>query len=878
MKADFPSIPPDKLISDLEWLSRLARRLVSDPDLADDACQEAWLLASRNAGGAGLDRRSLVGFLRSYVWRARRSSQRRKAREAQVARPDRLPSTEELLLIGERQQELWRHLSELPEPYRSTLLLHFQQGIAVSALAKRKGVPVDTLRWRLRRGLQLLKESLERDDEGPRLMGLMPVAVSTLNHWKPFVASETPGLVGSAAVQIGSLLMMKTLLLAVGALVLLVLGWTQFRDSDVAPLVRSQEPELEGQVASSAPSLPAEPNRELDPGESGERLPGVIDDPGELFVAQAWSLEVTVLQPDGEVAVGADVMIAVGALTQSLGVTGDDGRLACPLPSLDARGFALWDSIYKPKLFVSHPNFAPVEAELSIEAFEAPGQWTVTLTLAGAPCLRGRVVGSSGSPMRGARCALWQLHDGEGAALVRSTLSNSEGSFALAVAPGERGFVMVETNTGRACTETFDIGVAGDIGLIYIEELERISGRVVDPNGEAATGIQVYFQMVGLSNGAQLRGDGSFASGFVWGSTSTDTRGRFEFLGVRPGTYVVSVRTGAEGGDHKLEVTLPCADLTLTAPHPRLRVFVRDVNGVAASGIRIHMRELDAPPGQSPKGWFRSTDERGVFAATVTNGATYALVGLGRFGSPEEQVVHIPETGFQHEAHLLIGESSRVCDLRVNFVEPGGAERQDFSVLIRTLPSYLSLEEEERSPGPDGLLANLPQGRFSLKLFSEIDPGEDHYLFLEEDEQTVELSPGVTPEVSFELLRGAHLEVVLGVDRWPDDSSTCPPESDEAGRAAWLRQHKVSIQIGESFEDGGGLRAEYPHSLLTFDEHRPWSPSERWVPGTTTRNWAVLKPGRYAYRVTGGAWHTVHGVFELRAGETTAINVALSAR
>jgi len=136
-----------------------------------------------------------------------------------------LPSTEALLLIGERQQELWRHVSRLPEPYRSTILMHFQQGIAPCEIAAQADLAVDSARWRLRRGLELLKESLERDEDGPRLTGMVPLAVASTSPWRlTTVAPAAPG--GSVAAGIGALLMMKNIAIAVGLATLLALGWT----------------------------------------------------------------------------------------------------------------------------------------------------------------------------------------------------------------------------------------------------------------------------------------------------------------------------------------------------------------------------------------------------------------------------------------------------------------------------------------------------------------------------------------------------------------------------------------------------------------------------------------------------------------------------
>ncbi|MEM9798822.1 MAG: sigma factor-like helix-turn-helix DNA-binding protein, partial [Planctomycetota bacterium] len=53
----------------------------------------------------------------------------------------------------------------LPEPFRRTILLRFLEGHEPSEIAEREGKPVDTVRWRVRRGLELLREELVRSDD-----------------------------------------------------------------------------------------------------------------------------------------------------------------------------------------------------------------------------------------------------------------------------------------------------------------------------------------------------------------------------------------------------------------------------------------------------------------------------------------------------------------------------------------------------------------------------------------------------------------------------------------------------------------------------------------------------------------------------------------
>ena len=70
------SIPPG--LDDLRWLESLARRLSSDPALADDACQTVWL--STNFSTSEIDRTALARLLRRTLWVMRRSDRRRRDR------------------------------------------------------------------------------------------------------------------------------------------------------------------------------------------------------------------------------------------------------------------------------------------------------------------------------------------------------------------------------------------------------------------------------------------------------------------------------------------------------------------------------------------------------------------------------------------------------------------------------------------------------------------------------------------------------------------------------------------------------------------------------------------------------------------------------
>jgi RNA polymerase sigma-70 factor (ECF subfamily) len=156
---------PESLLADVVFARRLARRLVRDTALADDLAQEAWLRAQDGAPRGSLQA-WLGGIVRNLARQHRRSESRRARREAAAARPEALPSAAESLERLAAQQDVVRAVLALPEPYRSTVVLRFHDGLPPRAIAARHGVPVATVKTRLARGLAQLRAALAKEHGG----------------------------------------------------------------------------------------------------------------------------------------------------------------------------------------------------------------------------------------------------------------------------------------------------------------------------------------------------------------------------------------------------------------------------------------------------------------------------------------------------------------------------------------------------------------------------------------------------------------------------------------------------------------------------------------------------------------------------------------
>ncbi|HKE00057.1 MAG TPA: sigma-70 family RNA polymerase sigma factor, partial [Planctomycetota bacterium] len=191
----------EDLLAHTTWMGGLARHLVRDPASADDLVQETWLAAVRREPSFERPIRPwLARVLGRIASRRARGSVRREAREAVVARREALPSAADVVARAELHRRVVDAVLELPEPYRRTLLERYFDGLEPADIARRTGEPAGTVRWRVSRGLELLRERLDARHGGDRAAwcaALLPLAK----------AAPASAGVGAATVLSGALAM-----------------------------------------------------------------------------------------------------------------------------------------------------------------------------------------------------------------------------------------------------------------------------------------------------------------------------------------------------------------------------------------------------------------------------------------------------------------------------------------------------------------------------------------------------------------------------------------------------------------------------------------------------------------------------------------------
>lgn len=273
----------DELLAHAGWLEALARRLVGDAS-ADDLVQEVWLqVARRPPYGVRSPRGWLASVLRSVNRRRLERAAARDDRERVTARAEALPSADELVGRAEAQRLLVTAVLELPTAERHAVLLYYFEGLSAAQIARRSDTPDSTVRQRIARGLERLRERLDARPGGREswLRGVVLLAAVSGRDPGPPLASGSaptpasnvpaptaPSVVLSAA--LSSTAMTKFALLLVSAALLLWIASVSWPNDDAPPRT---DLELAEDAEEVEGAVDADDARVLEPGADGTAWP-----------------------------------------------------------------------------------------------------------------------------------------------------------------------------------------------------------------------------------------------------------------------------------------------------------------------------------------------------------------------------------------------------------------------------------------------------------------------------------------------------------------------------------------------------------------------------------------------------------------------------
>lgn len=149
-----------------------ARLILRDPDRAQDAVQEALVLAWKHVR-AIRDPEAWDAWLYRLTVRAcyrlAKSAKRRDITELHVE-PDLEAADHDFTVSLVERERLGRELGRLPVDQRAVMVLHFYLDLPLTEAASVLDIPVGTAKSRLHRGLATLRGALsdERTDAGTR--------------------------------------------------------------------------------------------------------------------------------------------------------------------------------------------------------------------------------------------------------------------------------------------------------------------------------------------------------------------------------------------------------------------------------------------------------------------------------------------------------------------------------------------------------------------------------------------------------------------------------------------------------------------------------------------------------------------------------------
>ena len=155
----------------------LAYRMLGRRDEAEDAAQEVFYKLYRQLARYDPERLFSTWTLAIATNHCIDQLRRRRLRlvpleETASAARDVAPGPEALAIGRDGDERLVRLLGELPERYRTVLVLRYWHDLAVGEIATTLGIPEGTVKTQLHRARRALGERMEREEETHALRGV----------------------------------------------------------------------------------------------------------------------------------------------------------------------------------------------------------------------------------------------------------------------------------------------------------------------------------------------------------------------------------------------------------------------------------------------------------------------------------------------------------------------------------------------------------------------------------------------------------------------------------------------------------------------------------------------------------------------------------
>lgn len=148
----------------VDRLYALARLILRDPDLADDATQEALFRAWRDLPSLRAPDRWDAWVRRLLVHACMDEARKRRRFEASVTAIAFEPATDDAVAQIADRDRVARGLARLTVEQRTALVLRYHLGLSVPEVADALRVPVGTAKSRIHYAMDALRASLDADN------------------------------------------------------------------------------------------------------------------------------------------------------------------------------------------------------------------------------------------------------------------------------------------------------------------------------------------------------------------------------------------------------------------------------------------------------------------------------------------------------------------------------------------------------------------------------------------------------------------------------------------------------------------------------------------------------------------------------------------
>lgn len=151
----------------------LAYQVLGDRFAAEDVVQTAFVTVWEQAGQLDSTRGSIEGYLLTIVHRRAVDALRVRMREQSrsgplpIDPPDGAASALDRLVAGDRADQVRAALGSLPEAQYRIVTLAYYRGLTQQQIAEQEGVPLGTVKSRLRLAMEHLRDSLGASEDTP---------------------------------------------------------------------------------------------------------------------------------------------------------------------------------------------------------------------------------------------------------------------------------------------------------------------------------------------------------------------------------------------------------------------------------------------------------------------------------------------------------------------------------------------------------------------------------------------------------------------------------------------------------------------------------------------------------------------------------------